>query len=121
MEPRWLAGSNGYSVTVTDYMPGQNKKDALLVELDKSLKFEEFEGKYLVLELRYAGDQWLETGVVHLELLSEPPERVRWQDRNKGKWIESHASYSKIRTINKSSGLLRFNSMLNKLRTYFTG
>lgn len=99
MKPKWLADSNGCFATVVEYWPGQNKENALLIELDNVLKFDGFEGKYLILELRYAGDRWLEKNTVHLELLADIPERKKWQDRKQGIWIESHATYIKISNL----------------------
>ena len=94
---KWLGGSEGHFATVVGFWPGQNSKDSLLVELDNGLKFDEKEGKYLVLELRYKGAVWGDTETVHLELLSEIPEFKKWQYRNQGTWIESHATYKRLK------------------------
>ena len=96
MEPKWLGGDSGDLAKIVDFWPGQNRNGALLVELEKLLRFDGIEGKHLILELRYKGAQWLNTEVVHLELLQSVPEKKRWQDRQQGKWIESHATYKKL-------------------------
>ncbi len=96
MEPQWLHGGAGYWATVVNYFPGQNSEAALLVETDDLLFGKNTGGKFLVLELRYTGDEWNGSGVVHVELCSDRPEEKRWQDRKQGVWIESHASYKKL-------------------------
>jgi len=96
MEPQWLDGRRYYSGTVKALIPGQNDMPAVVVALDKDALFENYSGKYLVLELRYAGAAWVETGTVHVELCDFEPEAKPWQDRKQGKWVESHATYRKL-------------------------
>ena len=96
MEPKWLNGRQHYSGTVKKYIPGQNETPAAVIELDEYATFEEVTGKYLVLELRYVGAKWREKGTVHVELCGFEPEAKTWKDRNRGKWVESHASYKKL-------------------------
>jgi hypothetical protein len=47
-------------------------------------------------ELRYAGAKWEETGTVHVELCDFEPQAKSWQDRKKGKWVDSHATYRRL-------------------------
>ncbi|MEO9166968.1 MAG: hypothetical protein ABI230_01055 [Aestuariivirga sp.] len=96
MDPKWLNSGVGYEGVVRSFIPGQNAKPAVVVQLAKAITVEDAVGKYLVLELRYTGATWQEKQTVHLELCSEIPERKRWQERAQGKWIESHASYKII-------------------------
>lgn len=95
MEPQWLGGRQYYSGTVKAFIPGQNDTRAVVVALDEAAVFENCLGKYLVLELRYTGDPWAETGAVHVELCDFEPEAEAWQYRQQGKWVESHATYRK--------------------------
>ena len=96
MAPRWLNGRQYYPGTVTAVIPGQNDTPAIVVVLDEDVVLENYSGKYLVLELRYAGAKWRETGTVHVELCDFEPEAKSWQDREQGRWVESHATYSKL-------------------------
>jgi hypothetical protein len=96
MEPQWLDGRQYYSGTVKALIPGQNDTLAVVVALDEAAVFENYTGKYLVLELRYTGAQWAETGTVHVELCDFEPVAKAWQDRQQGKWVESHATYRKL-------------------------
>ena len=94
-EPMWLQGGEGYAGEVAGFIPGQNAEPAAVVRLDSPLRLNESQGQYLVLELRHEDARWLSTGIVHVELCSFLPESVRWQDREKGVWVEGAASYSK--------------------------
>jgi len=55
---------------------------------------EERTGTFLVLELRYVGQEWEPSGTVHVELCEAEPEDKAWADREVGAWVESHATYS---------------------------
>jgi hypothetical protein len=96
MEPQWLNGRNHYTGTVMAFIPGQNDMPAAVIALDGEAVFENHSGHYLVLELRYEGSEWLETETVHVELCAFEPEHSAWQNRRKGKWVESHAGYRKL-------------------------
>jgi len=96
MEPRWLNGKQHYFGTVRKFIPGQNETPAAVIELDENISFEEITGKTLILELRYVGAKWKDKETVHVELCDFEPEEKSWQDRKRGKWVESHASYKKI-------------------------
>lgn len=97
MEPQWLNGKQHYSGTVIAFIPGQNETPAAVIELDENASFGEVAGKYLILELRYAGAKWNEKETVHVELCDFQPEAKPWQHRKRGKWVESHASYKKLK------------------------
>ena len=96
MQPQWLCGRQYYSGTVRALIPGQNDTRAVVVVLDEYAVFENSFGKYLVLELRYTGAVWAETGTVHVELCDFEPDAKAWQERQQGKWVESHATYRKL-------------------------
>jgi len=96
MEPKWLAGKNFHSGTVTEFIPGQNQTPAAVVKLDAPITFDETTGDIVVLELRYEGAKWAEKEIVHVELCNFIPEPASWKFRKQGKWVESHASYKKL-------------------------
>ena len=95
-EPAWLAGKEFVNGTVVTFLPGQNDKAAALVKVTEPISYEGVTGDNLVLELRYVDAVWSDTGVVHIELCDFAPEAAPWQDRSKGKWAESHATYKKL-------------------------
>ena len=97
-EPEWLAGKQSVSGAVIAFLPGQNDTLAAVIKLDTPMTFEDVTGDVLVLELRYVGAEWSPVGVVHVELCDFMPEAKPWQERKKGKWAESHASYERIAT-----------------------
>jgi len=96
MEPKWSNGKQHYFGTVEKFIPGQNETPAAVIELDEKASFENMVGKYIVLELRYVGAKWKEKETVHVELCDFKPEGKSWQERKRGKWVESHASYKKL-------------------------
>lgn len=96
-DTRWLCGKTGYSGIVMTFIPGQNKEPAAVIRLDEKIDFEGASGDVLVLELRWTGSTWDDQGVVHVELCDFIPEHKTWKDRKQGKWVESHASYRKIK------------------------
>ena len=98
MEPGWLNGKQHYSGTVRKFIPGQNETSAAVIELDEKISFQEVTGKTLILELRYVGANWKDKETVHVEVCDFEPEEKAWQDRKRGKWVESHASYKKIKS-----------------------
>ncbi len=95
-EPAWLSGKASVEGTVAEFIPGQNETPAAVVKLDEPLTTEGVTGDVLVLELRYVGAKWEDTGTVHIELCDFAPEPKRWQDRRQGKWVESHATYQRL-------------------------
>jgi hypothetical protein len=96
-DPAYLGGRDAIFGTVLDCMPGQGTEPALIVELDEPLSVGEAHGEIAVLQLRYDGALWGPTGVVHIELCSELPPMVRWQDREQqGAWVESSARFEVV-------------------------
>ena len=101
-EPEWLARSHQVTGQVEKWIPGQNTQPACVVRLDEPLtatgdvkgRREQRTGGFLVLELRYAGQVWEQSGTVHVELCETEPEAKAWADRETGAWVESHATYS---------------------------
>jgi hypothetical protein len=100
----WMAsagGERGYRGTVVEFIPGQNKQPAPVVELDEELVLpsgavhdQEVRGRFLVLELGHAGTDWTTPKPrIHVELCDFRPEPKRWQERRQGAWVESHATY----------------------------
>ena len=96
MEPRWLGGEKGYFGHVVGFIPGQNDTPAAVVKLEEPITVDNLTGDVVVLELRYVGSKWQNQATVHIELCGFMPEPKRWQERRKGKWIESHATYKKV-------------------------
>jgi hypothetical protein len=102
LEPEWLAGSAQVHGRVTKWISGQNTQPACVVRLDAPLtatgdvrgRREQRTGEFLVLELRYSGQEWESSGTVHVELCEDEPEDKAWGDREVGAWVESHATYS---------------------------
>jgi hypothetical protein len=95
-EPRWLSGAQFYLGSVTAFIPGQNQESAAVVALDAPIDIEGVVGNTVVLELRYVGQEWAESGTVHVELCDFEPEPKRWQERQQGKWVESNATYERV-------------------------
>jgi hypothetical protein len=95
-EPTWLSGRASVEGAVVDFIPGQNDTAAAVIRLDASITAKGVTGDVLVLEIRYVGATWETTGIVHIELCDFTPERKRWQDRQKGNWVESHATYERL-------------------------
>ena len=97
MSPRWLCGQLSHRGTVVGLVPGQSEQPAVLLKLDSPIQVDGISGDFLILETRYVGQTWGAKGVVHIELCDFEPERKRWQDRRQGKWIESHATYERMK------------------------
>ena len=78
------------------FIPGQNKKPAVVAKLDHPITVENITGDIVVLELRYEGANWgKKHETVHVELCNFDPEPKEWKDRKQGLWVESHASFDK--------------------------
>ena len=97
MEPPWLCGGAGYNGRVERFIPGQNDEMAAVVRFDAPISIEGITAEIAVLELRYEGQTWSHTGTVHIELCDFDPPAERWQNRKRGKWVESHATYKALR------------------------
>jgi hypothetical protein len=95
-EPEWLANVECVTGVVITFIPGQNELPAAVIKLDAPISCKSVTGDILVLEFRYVGATWEESGTVHVELCDFKPEPVPWRDRRKGKWVESHATYKRI-------------------------
>ena len=95
-EPKWLNGRDAVEGTVLKFIQGQNDVPAAVVRLNAPIEVEGEEGEILVLGLRYVGQTLKSRGTVHLELCDFVPSAVKWKDRRKGKWIESHATYQRL-------------------------
>lgn len=103
-EPAWLDKRPWLEGEVAAWIPGQNREEACVVALDELLtaeglvrgRREEVRGRYAVLQLRYEGATWEDTGVVHVELCEEMPQPKAWPDRPVGAWVESHATYELV-------------------------
>jgi hypothetical protein len=94
--PSWLSGKASITGEVAAFIPGQNDTPAAVIRLDTPITADGVTVEVLVLELRYVGATWNTSGVVHVELCDFSPEPKRWQDRRRGKWVESHASYKRL-------------------------
>lgn len=101
-EPQWLGGREHVTGRVEKWIPGQNSEPACVVRLDEPLtasgdvhgKRQECSGRFLVLGLRYVGQEWERSGTVHVELCETEPESRPWGERDAGAWVESHATYT---------------------------
>lgn len=80
-EPEWLSGLQQVTGQVEKWIPGQNTQPAGVVHLDCPLTAtglihgtrEQRTGTFLVLEVRYAGQEWEPSGTVHVELCETAP------------------------------------------------
>lgn len=95
MDPLWLQGRRHHLATVLRFMPGRNETPALVARLDTPLTVEGYTGDIVILELRYQDALWHHNAVAHIELCNFMPEDLPWQQRGKGRWIESHATVLK--------------------------
>lgn len=93
MKPQWLGSRESITGTLRAFIPGQNAEPAAVIEFDEPLISALGSGKFAVLELRYVRATWGRKETVHVELCEALPEERRWQERPKGVWVESHATY----------------------------
>jgi hypothetical protein len=102
----WMAAAGddlGYRGTVLEFIPGQNLQPAPVIELDEEIilpegagaaRGHEVRGTFLVLELGHEGTDWATRRPrIHVELCDFRPESRQWEERRKGVWVESHATY----------------------------
>jgi hypothetical protein len=102
--PRRRSGHDVVTGTIEAWMPGQNTEPACLVHLDDPVTAEgdiggdrrTVTGEYVVLELRYAGQVWERSGVVHVELCAERPPPLPWAERSPGAWVAAQAVYELV-------------------------
>jgi hypothetical protein len=85
-EPEWLGGLQQVTGRVEKWIPGQNTQPACVVRLDEPLtaagmvhgRREQRTGEFVVLEVRYVGQEWEPSGTVHVELCETEPEDLVW-------------------------------------------
>ena len=96
--PAWLKDDpDGYEGVVAEFIPGRNELPAVVVDLVVPLFAGGIEGGIVVLEQAWEGIPWGQTSPrVHVELCDFKPEHKRWQDRRRGAWIESHATFEVV-------------------------
>ena len=94
-EPVWLGAKPSVEGRIAAFIPGQNGPPDAVVELDQPITAYGITGKMLVLQLRYVGATWGASAVVHVELCDFVPEPKGYEDRQHGKWVESHATYKR--------------------------
>jgi hypothetical protein len=96
--PAWLKDDpDGYEGVVVEFIPGRNELPAAVVALDVPLFAGGIEGGIVVLEQAWEGIRWGQTSPrVHVELCDFEPEHARWQERRRGAWIESHATFEVV-------------------------
>lgn len=82
--------------TVIQFIKGQNKEPAAVVQLNQKISGEKITGDIFVLELRLVGQTWQEPTPVHIELCDFVPENKPWKDRKQGEWVEAAASINLI-------------------------
>lgn len=97
-EPDWTWGRRDVEGIVTAWISRPGRMPACLVMLAMALPLSESEahfgsgtGRYLVLRLRYKNAEWLDSGVVHVEVYTAEPETMDWESRDH--WVDGHASY----------------------------
>ena len=94
-DPPWHGGREYHPATVIAFIAGQNDTPALVARLDAPISVDEFTGDIVALELRWVGARWEDNAVAHIELCDFVPDDVPWQERRRGRWIESHATVLK--------------------------
>jgi hypothetical protein len=103
MNPAWLKGrSIDYHAEVLRFLDNSDKNRSgegrlsAVVRFDEEIEFGGLQSRFGILDLRYVGQKWDDSGVVHVELIKdEPVETIERQKKN-SRWMESHASYKKI-------------------------
>lgn len=98
MDPKWLCGKSHYLGTVIGFLArnGVDSHDAI-VRLDETITIDGFTGDILVISLRYVGAKWTDTETVHVTLWENIPDADAWDKDSRSHWIESHATYQRIR------------------------
>lgn len=77
---------------VIKFIKGQNKRPAVVLQLDEKITGKKITGNVVVLELRYVDQTWQDPSSVHIELCDFFPEDIEWKDRRQGEWIEAAAT-----------------------------
>lgn len=98
MNPAWLKEDpDGYEGVVTEFIPGRKELPAAVIDLDIPLRAGGIDGSIVVLEQASEGVAWGQTSPrIHVELCDFQPAPTRWQDRRRGAWIESHATFEVV-------------------------
>ena len=94
-EPAWHAERTHHPATVIAFIQGHNDTPALVARLDEPISVDGFTGDIAVMELRWVGARWEHDAVAHFELCDFEPEDVPWQERRRGRWVESHTTVLK--------------------------
>jgi hypothetical protein len=86
-----------------EFIPGQDDRPEPVVELDEELVLSggagvaqdrEVRGRFLILSLGHVGTDWaIPTPRIHVELCDFRPEAKPLHSRQRGVWVESHATY----------------------------
>jgi hypothetical protein len=92
----WLGNLASISGVVVAFAPNGVREPAAIIKLDEPLNAGGVTGDFVVMWLRWVGATWNDEGIVHIELCDFEPEHRAWDERRKGKWIESHAHYAKL-------------------------
>jgi hypothetical protein len=101
MNPRWLQARNEYYATVVAFLENNKKsssteKLSALIEFDEFVTFEGMTGKFGLLDLRYVGQAWENSGSVHVFLLKEKINSIQARNEETSRWMESHATYEVV-------------------------
>lgn len=83
--------------TLVAFIPGPEQAPAAVLRLDTPLATPHARGEYVVLKLRYRDARWGSREVVHVELCDFLPEAKPWSQRRQGRWVESRATYERVR------------------------
>jgi hypothetical protein len=96
--PAWLRDDpDGYEGVVSGFIPGRNELPAAVIVLDQPLFAGGIEGAFVVLEQALEGNAWGQSSPrIHVELCDFTPESGLWQERRRGAWIESHATFEVV-------------------------
>jgi len=101
-EPGWLCGKKAYSARVIAFIDSRIKARSgderlcAVVELDDHIEFEGLKSRHVLLQLRYRGQRWHCSGIVHINLLNGPVADASKLTDSSSRWMESHAQYETI-------------------------
>ncbi len=95
--PVWLDGREFRAGTFVDFLPaGPGKMPVALVELEEEYRSEKHKGRYLVLKLHFAGDDWTEREDVEVFVVAAPPVDVAPLLKADDS-VETRATYTVVR------------------------
>lgn len=95
-DPEWLNGADGRAGVIERFISGQNAEPAAVIRTDEAVTVGHVTADLLVMELRWVGATWVSGAVAHMELCDFEPAAGPWQKRERGAWVESHASIRKL-------------------------